>query len=102
MSDWMMFTVMTGLSVLTVAFQMYMSISLYRLEESALWALIGLLLPFGLNVLIYQAFKLEPTVRHNLGELPANRRKLWRRVHLLLLLQYMILFGVIGWFLSPG
>ncbi|MFF2888971.1 hypothetical protein [Paenibacillus sp. NPDC057967] len=102
MSDWSIYTIMTGLLVLTAAFQIYVSVVLYRLERSAIWTLIGLLLPFGLNVLLYQAVKLEPAARYDLGELPADRRKLWRRTHLLLLLQYMILFGVVGWFLSPA
>ncbi|RJX41604.1 hypothetical protein D3P09_06475 [Paenibacillus pinisoli] len=102
MSEWTLYAIRTGLIVLTASFQIYMAVSLYRLEKSVLWALIGLLLPFGLNVLLYQAVKLEPASRYDLGKLPADRRKLWRRTHLLLLLQYMILFGVVGWFLSPA
>lgn len=102
MSEWTIYTIMTGLLIVTAAFQVYASFILYRMERSGLWALGGLLLPFGLNILLYQAVKLEPAVRYNLGKLPLDRRKLWRRIHLLLLLQYMALFGVIGWFLSPG
>lgn len=102
MSDWTLYAIMTGLIILTAAFQIYMSIILYRLEKSILWALIGLLLPFGLNVLLYQAVKLEPASHYDLGKLTAVRRKVWRRTHLLLLLQYMTLFGVVGWFLSPN
>lgn len=91
-----------ALITISAAFQLFMAVVLYRLERSVIWTLLALVLPFGLNVLLYQSVKLEISAGADFERLTVGWRKLWRGVYLFLLLQYMLLFGFLGWFLSPG
>ncbi|MCR2802390.1 hypothetical protein [Paenibacillus soyae] len=91
----------TMLLSMMAGFQLFMAFVLYRLERSAVWALLALLFPLGLNVLLYQAVKLDISAGPDFEGLTDRRRRLWRGVYLFLLLQYMALFGLLGWFLSP-
>ncbi|RJE91224.1 hypothetical protein D3P07_03955 [Paenibacillus sp. 1011MAR3C5] len=102
MIEWNTNEALFGMVVIMGLFQIYLSIVLYRLERSLLWALTGLLIPFGCNVLLYQALKLDQTAGPRFERLIPRQRKLWRRIYLMLLLQYMALFAFVGWFLSPS
>ncbi|MDQ6420378.1 hypothetical protein RB620_13115 [Paenibacillus sp. LHD-117] len=101
MTEFTFYAIIVVMVAMTAAFQIYMTVVFYRLEQSVPWALLALALPFGLNVLLYQAVKLEPEAGPDFECMAADRRKLWRKVYLFLLLQYMVLFGCLGWFLSP-
>lgn len=71
---------------------------LYKTEQSILWACIGFFFCFGLNVYMYQITKLEKCAGYSFEKLQRKERKRWRRVYVLVLAQYMLLFS---WFTSP-
>jgi hypothetical protein len=82
--------------------QFYISMKFYQKEKSILWGSIGLLLPFGLNVYVYQIIKLEKAAGPLFEQLSKQERLQWRRLYMLVLLQYLLLFGIIGYLLSPS
>ena len=101
MTEFTLYSIIVVLVAMTVAFQLFLTVVLYRMERSAIWPMLAFVLPFGLGVLLYQAVKLEFSAGHDFERLTAEQRKLWRSVYFFLLLQYMALFGFLGWFLSP-
>ena len=82
--------------------QVYIAILLYKYEKSWWWGGLSFLLPFGLNVYIYQIIILEKRVGIFFERLNSSERKLWRKIYVLVLLQYMFLFACFGFLTSPA
>ncbi|MFD0588541.1 hypothetical protein ACFQZE_11050 [Paenibacillus sp. GCM10027627] len=86
---------------LMIASQFYTAFVIYRMERSSAWAAVAAILPLGLNVLLYQSLRLDVKAGFDYSGLSPDERNQWRKVYLSLLLQYLVLFGFIGWVLSP-
>lgn len=97
----MMETLLWTVGLVMLVSQIYISVLLYKTEQSTLWACIGFFFCFGLNVYMYQITKLEKCAGYSFEKLQRKERKRWRRVYVLVLAQYMLLFILFGWFTSP-
>jgi hypothetical protein len=95
--------ILSGVLIIAIFFaQFYISIKFYEKEKSILWGAIGLLLPFGLNIYAYQIIKLEKNAGPMFERLSKQERQQWRRLYMLVLMQYLLLFSIIGYLLSPS
>ncbi|WP_051217138.1 hypothetical protein [Paenibacillus assamensis] len=81
--------------------QLYIARYMYQQEQSWWWALVGGLLPFGLNIYLYQIFKFEKQIGYNFDHVPPQQRRSWRVMYTLALSQFMLMFVLIGWLTSP-
>ncbi|MFM1652823.1 hypothetical protein ACI7RC_12070 [Brevibacillus sp. B_LB10_24] len=93
--------VFIALGLVIVVSQLYVARLLYQYENSIMWFLIGLFLVFGLNVYVYQIFVLEKRACNSFQKLHEQERKTWRKVYLLVLTQYLLLFVCFGLYTSP-
>lgn len=89
------------IGVAIISCQIYVSIVLYRYEKSIWWGCIGFILLFGLNVYAYQILKLEKRAGYSYNGLTQIEQSLWRKVYFIILVQYLLLFAVFGWIVSP-
>ncbi|QEL82844.1 hypothetical protein DN407_30960 (plasmid) [Bacillus sp. JAS24-2] len=83
-------TLLWTIGLVMLASQIYISVHLYKTEQSILWACIGFFLCFGLNVYIYQITKLEKYAGYSFEKLQQKERKKWQKVYVLILIQYII------------
>lgn len=88
-----------ALILLFIALQVYFSIVIYRLERSITWLLVGFFFCFGLNIYVYQLFKLEKQAGIMFENLSQEERTLWRRVYVLVFVEYMTVYFIIQPFL---
>ncbi|MCR8844038.1 hypothetical protein NQ117_10110 [Paenibacillus sp. SC116] len=89
------------LGAIVLLSQVYIAQYMYKQEQSIWWALVGGLLPFGLNIYLYQICKFEKQIGYNLDNVSPQQRRSWRLMYMLALSQYMLLFVLIGWLTSP-
>ncbi|MCM3337590.1 hypothetical protein M3650_02745 [Paenibacillus sp. MER TA 81-3] len=99
---WLFTVWMITIGVVMLFTQVYVSRLLYRYEKSVLWGCIGFILLFGLNMYVYQIIKLEKRAGYAFERLDPQARKVWRRVYVLILIQYLLFFVFFGWLSSPG
>lgn len=99
--DWTFLLWAIAAGVVMAVSQIYVSILLYRYEKSIGWACIGFLLILGLNVYVYQMIRLEKRAGYSFERLALQERQVWRRVYLLVLAQYLLLFVFFGWLSTP-
>ncbi|MCU6710820.1 hypothetical protein M6D81_19180 [Paenibacillus sp. J5C_2022] len=92
-----LYVTVAAVAIMLLAFQVYFTVIVYRREQSLGWACAALFLFTGLNVLLYQAIKLEKRAELRPEEMTDEERKVWRRVYLLLIVQYMVLFAALSW-----
>ncbi|GGE57041.1 hypothetical protein [Priestia taiwanensis] len=103
MFDFYVFVVTIPLLLLAILFsQIHICNVFYNIEKSTLWGTLGLLLPFGLNLYVYQLVKLEKAAGSSFEHVTAQERITWRRLYMLVLIQYLLMFVIIGVLLSPG
>lgn len=94
--------VLIAIALFLFTSQIYIATLLYKYEKSWWWGGLSFLLPFGLNVYIYQIIILENRVGIFFEGLNLSERKLWRKIYVLALLQYMFLFACFGFLASPA
>ncbi|PEC62842.1 hypothetical protein CN575_16490 [Bacillus wiedmannii] len=75
--------VLIAIALFLFTSQIYIATLLYKYEKSWWWGGLSFLLPFGLNVYIYQIIILENRVGILFEGLNLSERKLWRKIYVL-------------------
>ncbi|GKU78107.1 hypothetical protein [Paenibacillus sp. L3-i20] len=102
MNDLWFYLPIVMLTITMAAFQIYFAVEIFRIDRSIGWTCIALLLFAGINVLVYQTFKLEKAAGYSFEKLSLSERKRWRRIYTMLIGHFIILFIVVGVILTPS